>query len=79
MKKDNDEELTREHHPELISQRLQQAPKSQNVSDAVLGGIDGYVTTFAVVSGVVGAGLPSSIAVIPGFALHPDCQEQPPG
>lgn len=68
MKKDIDEELTREHHSELIRQRLQQAPKSQNVSDAVLGGIDGCVTTFAVVSGVVGAGLPSSIAVILGFA-----------
>jgi VIT1/CCC1 family predicted Fe2+/Mn2+ transporter len=68
MKKDIDEELTREHHPELIRQRLLQAPKSQNVSDAVLGGIDGCVTTFAVVSGVVGAGLPSSVAVILGFA-----------
>ena len=68
MKKDIDEELTREHHPELIRQRLQQAPKSQNVSDAVLGGIDGCVTTFAVVSGVVGAGLPSSVALILGFA-----------
>lgn len=68
MKKDSNEELTREHHPELIRLRLQQAPKSQNVSDAVLGGIDGCVTTFAVVSGVVGAGLPSSVAVILGFA-----------
>ena len=68
MKKDSNEELTREHHPELIRLRLQQAPKSQNVSDAVLGGIDGCVTTFAVVSGVVGAGLPASVAVILGFA-----------
>ena len=68
MKKDIDEELTREHHPELIRQRLQRTPRSQNVSDAVLGGIDGCVTTFAVVSGVVGAGLPSSVAVILGFA-----------
>lgn len=61
-------DLTREHHPENIRLRLQQAPKSQNVSDAVLGGIDGCVTTFAVVSGVVGAGLPPSIAAILGFA-----------
>jgi VIT1/CCC1 family predicted Fe2+/Mn2+ transporter len=68
MKKNIDEELIREHHPELIRQRLQKAPKSQNVSDAVLGGIDGCVTTFAVVSGVVGAGLPSSVAVILGFS-----------
>ena len=68
MRKDSAEQLAREHHPEHIRLRLQQAPKSQNVSDAVLGGIDGCVTTFAVVSGVVGAGLPSSVAVILGFA-----------
>jgi VIT1/CCC1 family predicted Fe2+/Mn2+ transporter len=68
MKSIIDEELTREHRPDHIKQRLQQTPKSQNVSDAVLGGIDGCVTTFAVVSGVVGAGLPSSIALILGFA-----------
>lgn len=68
MKKINKEDLARAHHPETIRLRLQRAPKSQNVSDAVLGGIDGCVTTFAVVSGVVGAGLPSSIALILGFA-----------
>lgn len=68
MVKNSDEALIRDHHPELIRQRLRRAPKSQNVSDAVLGGIDGCVTTFAVVSGVVGSGLPSSVAVILGFA-----------
>ena len=64
----NKEDLAREHHPQNIRLRLQQEPKSQNVSDAVLGGIDGCVTTFAVVSGVVGAGMPSSIALILGTA-----------
>lgn len=68
MTKDANAALSREHHPDLIRQRLRQTPKSQNISDAVLGGIDGCVTTFAVVSGVVGAGLPSSVAVILGFA-----------
>ncbi len=34
----------------------------------VYGGIDGCVTTFAVVSGAVGAGLDSSIIIILGFA-----------
>ncbi len=34
----------------------------------VYGGIDGSVTTFAVVSGVVGASLSSSIVIILGFA-----------
>ncbi len=68
MKKSKSEELLREHHPAVIKQRLKQAAKSQNISNAVLGGIDGCVTTFAVVSSSVGAGLPSSVAVIMGFA-----------
>jgi len=33
-----------------------------------LGGVDGCITTFAVVSGSVGAGFPSSVAVILGFS-----------
>lgn len=61
-------QLTREHQPEVIRQRLLMGPKQQNISDAILGGIDGCITTFAVVSGSVGAGFPSSVAVILGFA-----------
>ncbi len=38
------------------------------VADFVYGGIDGSVTTFAVVAGVQGAGLPASIILILGFA-----------
>ncbi len=68
MKRHSDAEISRRHSPELIRQRLQQAPRSETVSDAVLGGIDGCVTTFAIVSGAVGAGLPSAVAVILGFA-----------
>lgn len=68
MKKDCSEELEREHLPESIKKRLRKMPKSQNVSDAVLGGIDGCVTTFAVVSGAFGAGFSSSVALILGFA-----------
>jgi vacuolar iron transporter family protein len=62
------EYLIREHHPKMIQKRLSQGGKSQNISDAVLGAIDGCITTFAVVSGSVGAGFPSSVAVILGFA-----------
>lgn len=62
------EKLIRDHHPEMIQQRLSQEPKRQNISDAVLGGIDGCITTFAVVSGSVGAGFPSSVALILGFS-----------
>lgn len=61
-------DLIREHYPEIIRKRLSLGPKRQNISDAVLGGIDGCITTFAVVSGSVGAGFPSSVAVILGFA-----------
>lgn len=68
MKMSSFEDLARQHQPAAIRQRLGHSPKVQNVSDAVLGGIDGCVTTFAVVSGVVGAGLPSPVAVILGFA-----------
>ncbi|GAA4086781.1 VIT1/CCC1 transporter family protein [Zhongshania borealis] len=68
MNDNNQEDLIQEHRPEEIRQRLALAPKRQNISDAVLGGIDGCITTFAVVSGSVGAGFPSSVAVILGFA-----------
>ena len=64
----NKDKLIREHHPDVIRKRLSNKPKRQNVSDAILGGIDGCVTTFAVVSSVVGAGLPASVALIMGFA-----------
>jgi len=62
------EDLIKDHHPEAIRKRLAENPKNQNISDAVLGGIDGCITTFAVVSGSVGAGFPSSVAVTLGFA-----------
>lgn len=36
--------------------------------DSIFGSVDGLVTTFAVVSGVVGAGLSSTVILILGFA-----------
>jgi VIT1/CCC1 family predicted Fe2+/Mn2+ transporter len=68
MNKINLEKLSAEHHPDAIRQRLAKAAKSQNISAAVLGAIDGCVTTFAVVSAAVGAGLSASIALVLGFA-----------
>ena len=38
------------------------------LADAVLGGIDGCVTTFAVVAGSVGGGLSGTVIIILGFA-----------
>lgn len=63
-----EDKLIKEHHPDFIRKRLATKPKKQNISDAILGGIDGCVTTFAVVSSTVGAGLPASVALIMGFA-----------
>lgn len=68
MNTNREKELAEEHYPEAITQRLQSPAKQTVISDAVLGGIDGCVTTFAVVSGVIGAGLSPSIAVVLGFA-----------
>jgi len=68
MKKDSYDELLREHSPEAIGKRLQRGGISQNISDIILGGIDGCITTFAVVAGVIGAGFSSSVAIVLGFA-----------
>lgn len=60
--------LVREHHPATIARRLRARPAGSYVGDAVLGGIDGCVTTFAVVAGAVGAGLGGTVAVVLGCA-----------
>jgi VIT1/CCC1 family predicted Fe2+/Mn2+ transporter len=61
-------ELAREHEPAAIAARLSRRPRFRYVPDAVLGGIDGCVTTFAVVSGAVGAGFPAVVALVLGAA-----------
>lgn len=68
MNQDAKEKLAEEHRPEVIRERLKGPVKENVTSDAVLGGIDGCVTTFAVVSGVVGAGFSPSVALVLGFA-----------
>jgi vacuolar iron transporter family protein len=57
-----------EHHPHAIRDRLQERHRPRYLGDAVLGGIDGCVTTFAVVAGAVGGGLSAGVVVILGFA-----------
>lgn len=68
MINDKDEKLAEEHRPEAIRERLKNPAKHHVISDAVLGGIDGCVTTFAVVSGAVGAGFSPAVALVLGFA-----------
>ena len=61
-------DLEHEHTPGAIASRLSQPPKVNFLRDWVLGGIDGAVTTFAIVAGVAGAGLSYSVVIILGIA-----------
>jgi len=60
--------LTAEHAPGAVAERLARRVAPSYLGDAVLGAIDGCVTTFAVVAGVLGAGLPRAAALILGLA-----------
>jgi len=64
----NHAELTATHTPEEIRQRLQTRTSHSYLRDFVYGAIDGTVTTFAVVSGVAGAELSTSVILILGMA-----------
>lgn len=61
-------ELQKDHSPESVALRLSASKEHGYLGDAILGAIDGGITTFAVVSGVVGADLPHSAIVILGMA-----------
>lgn len=56
------------HQPDAIEERLSAAQQHSYLADGVLGAIDGAVTTFAIVSGVMGGDLPGGIAVMLGVA-----------
>jgi vacuolar iron transporter family protein len=49
--------LAPQHTPAVIRARLGSPARPSHLRDFVYGGIDGAVTTFAIVAGVVGAGL----------------------
>lgn len=56
------------HHPHAIRERIEEGPKTSYLSDWVYGGIDGAITTFAIVAGVVGAELSTRVILILGAA-----------
>lgn len=58
------------HSPEAIARAMEAhgGTSHQYIGDMVYGGLDGIVTTFAVVSGVAGAGLGSGVILILGLA-----------
>jgi vacuolar iron transporter family protein len=60
--------MEHEHSVQAIKQRLSQGPRHNYLRDWIYGGIDGSVTTFAVVTGVVGAHLSPLVILIMGFA-----------
>ena len=60
--------MEHEHSPEAIRQRLESGPTHNYLRDWIYGGIDGSVTTLAVVTGVAGAQLSKWIILALGFA-----------
>lgn len=60
--------LWESHQPEQIKERIAK-PKGEGwLGDAVLGGVDGVVTTFAVVAGSTGGRLSATVVIVLGLA-----------
>ena len=68
MVDDRRAELEDDHTLEAISSRIDAASESSHLGDFVLGGVDGAVTTFAIVAGSAGAGVSSGVALVLGIA-----------
>lgn len=67
------DDVEHEHTHDAIRERLSAGPHHSYLRDWVYGGIDGTVTTFALVSGVVGAHLaPRVILILGGASLIAD-------
>lgn len=60
--------MEHEHSAAAIRKRLSAGPRQSYLRDWIYGGIDGAVTTFAVVSGVVGAQLSLGVILVIGVA-----------
>jgi VIT1/CCC1 family predicted Fe2+/Mn2+ transporter len=64
----DDPPMEHDHSPEAIRERLADTARPNYLRDWVYGGIDGAVTTFAVVAGVAGAELSARVVIILGLA-----------
>lgn len=60
-------ELEKDHRPEEIRERIL-GQESDYLGDAILGAVDGGVTTFGVIAGAIGGGFGGQVIVILGFA-----------
>lgn len=63
-----DNQLEHGHNRKAIKERIATPRKQNHLRDWIYGGIDGAVTTFAIVSGVVGGRLSALVILILGFA-----------
>jgi len=60
--------LEHSHHAGDIARRLAEDPPVSYLRDWIYGGIDGTITTFAIVAGVVGADMPDAAVLVLGMA-----------
>lgn len=65
---DRDREASRRAHDARAAGEMHQQEHGRYVKSIVYGGLDGIITTFAVVAGVAGASLSEGIVLILGFA-----------
>lgn len=65
--KNKNAEASKKAHQQRAPEQHQQA-QGQYIKSAVYGGLDGIITTFAVVAGVAGASLSAGVVLILGFA-----------
>ena len=56
------------HSPDEIARRISETNKPSDLRDVIYGAIDGAVTTFAIVAGVVGAELSTKVIIALGIA-----------
>ncbi len=61
-------DLKEEHRPDRIRERISARGGQSWLGDAVLGGVDGIVTTFAVVAGSAGGQLSTQVVIVLGLA-----------
>lgn len=62
------QEMFHDHSAEAIRQRLEGTAEASYLRDWIYGGIDGAITTFAIVCGVVGANFSTSVILVLGAA-----------
>ncbi|MEX1040309.1 MAG: VIT1/CCC1 transporter family protein [Pirellulaceae bacterium] len=62
------QKLNEQHTDEAIAARIAATTQHGFVGDFVLGGVDGAITTFAIVAGVAGANYPVGVALVLGVA-----------